>query len=118
MILAVDQLAGGTADDNKGHIIKTVNKMADLYSRYSSRDFNECQKTIVGRSPKNTMTDRAAVNHATVAKLEEEWGNHFKELNCNLHPLDSFASECHLALKKLDSDKGEVFVRLLMSFWD
>jgi hypothetical protein len=48
------------------------------------------------------MTDRAAINHATIVCLENTWGIHLNELNCHLHPLDTIASSSRSALKEAE----------------
>lgn len=48
------------------------------------------------------MTDRAAVNHATIVRLENTWEIHLNELNCHLHPLDTIASSSRSALKEAE----------------
>ena len=58
---------------------------------------------------KNTMTDRVAVNHSTISRLEETWGVVLNELNCHLHPLDTIASSSRSILKNVETVKGKLF---------
>ena len=50
------------------------------------------------------MTDRAAVNHATIEQLELSWWKKLNELNCHLHPLDTIASSVQSTLKANEPD--------------
>ena len=51
------------------------------------------------------MTDRCAANHAAIRLLNEEWDKSLNELNCHLHPLDSFSTSVRSALAKLESSQ-------------
>ena len=51
------------------------------------------------------MTDRAAVNHATVVLVEQYWGKTLNELNCHLRPLDTIASTAGRSLKELEKNR-------------
>ncbi len=57
----------------------------------------------------NTMTDRVAVNHATIVRLEDTWGRSVNELNCHLHPLEIIASSLRSALKNTETEPGKLF---------
>jgi hypothetical protein len=57
---------------------------------------------------KNSMSDRAAVNNATVKKLEEVCGTNILQLNCHLHLLDTMASSCRAALRR-EEEKSRLF---------
>ena len=46
----------------------------------------------------NSMSDPAAVNHATIEKVNTAWNKRLNELNCHLHQLDSMSSGCRSAL--------------------
>lgn len=106
IVVAVDELPGGTADDYARHITESVDHLAFLHSDLHKQDFADCRTTIIGNIT-NTMTDRAAVNHATVQKVNQEWGKELNELNCHLHPLDSIATACKKALKSFELKKLE-----------
>ena len=97
-LLALDQLPGGTAEDYSLHISQTVDSITDVYCKFYSVDFDETRKIIIDHI-RNTMTDRATVNHATISRLESSWRTKFNELNCHLHPLDTIASSVRSALK-------------------
>ena len=98
LVLAIDQLAGGTAEDYEHHISDSIDRVADVYSRFHDTDFDTCRSMIINNIS-NTMTDRAIVNHVTIERLEETWGTSLNELNCHLHPLDTIASSARAALK-------------------
>ena len=51
------------------------------------------------------MTDRCTANHAAIRLLNEEWDKSPNELNCHLHPLDSFSTSVRSALAKLESSQ-------------
>ncbi|KAK2151296.1 hypothetical protein LSH36_368g05018 [Paralvinella palmiformis] len=107
-VIAVDQLAGGTAEDYMHHIGDSVKRLAEVYSSfYMNLDYEACRRCMIA----NTMTYRAAVNHATIVRVCEIWGKTLNELNCHLHPLDTIASAARSALKELQSGKGKLFGR-------
>lgn len=97
-VLAVDQLAVGTAEDYEVHITETMDSMVDVYCKFYSNNFEETRQQMISNIS-NTMTDRASVNHATIVCLEDSWGTKLNELNCHLHPLDTIASITRSALK-------------------
>ena len=51
---------------------------------------------------RNTMTDRAPVNNATVNQLNHRWGNKIQVLYCHLQPLETISINVLSSLKKLD----------------
>ncbi|KAK6185671.1 hypothetical protein SNE40_007852 [Patella caerulea] len=71
-------------------------------ANFYATDFDEIRKKILGNIS-NTMTDRAAVNHATIQRLEVAWRKSLNELNCHLHPLDTIASATRSVLKQEES---------------
>jgi len=56
----------------------------------------------------NSMTDRWAENHAALRIISSAWKKSLNELNCHLHPLDSFASACRTAPRILQPHEGKV----------
>ena len=54
------------------------------------------------------MTDRCAENHAALHIISSAWKKSLNEINCHLHPLDSFASACRTALRTLQPHEGKV----------
>ena len=50
------------------HITKFVDNLANLYSDFYKKQYTDVQSTIIGNIT-NTMSDRMAVNHATITKL-------------------------------------------------
>ena len=75
-ILDSDQLPGGTAEDYELNITNTIDHIADVYCTVHKYDYNDCKCKVISYI-KNTMTDRAAVNHATISRLEQAWGTNF-----------------------------------------
>nr|XP_047125514.1 uncharacterized protein LOC124807570 [Hydra vulgaris] len=108
MVVAIDQLPGGTAYDYKSHITKSVDNLAKLYSDFYKLKYTDVRSTIIGNIT-NTMSDRVATNHATVSKLNLVWQKSLNELNCHLHPLDTMTSSCKSSLNALETSKGKLF---------
>lgn len=102
-VIAVDELAGGTADDYCNHITMSVDHLADVYADYHKDDFQFCRSTMIANIT-NTMNDRVAANHAAINKVNEAWDKTLNELNCHLHPLDTIASTCRSTLKSSETD--------------
>ena len=67
-------------------------------------DLQETKREIVDKI-KNSMTDRCAAHHAVLQIVCSHWKKALNELNCHLHPLDSFASASRAALKTLEQRK-------------
>ena len=107
-VVAIDELAGGTAADYCDHVCSSVDNLADVYADYHKEDYQFCRSTIIGNIA-NTMTDRVAADHAAISKVSEKWGKSLNELNCHLHPLDTMASSCRSALKQMETGRGELF---------
>ncbi|XP_065670404.1 uncharacterized protein LOC136088986 [Hydra vulgaris] len=107
MVVAIDQLAGGTAYDYMSHITKSVDNLAKLYSDFYQEQYTDVRSTIIS----NTMSDRVTVDHATITKLNAFWQKSLNELNCHLHPLDTITSACKSSLQALETSKGKLFGR-------
>ena len=107
-VIAIDALAGGTAEDYENHITTSIHRVAEVYATFHDTDFEPCREKIV-KNITNTMTDRVAVNHATISRLEETWNKHLNELNCHLHPLETISSSCRSVLKGLEIEKGKLY---------
>lgn len=107
-VIAVDQLAGGTAEDYHSHVCNSIDQLASVYSDFHDEDYQHSRQTMIDNIA-NTMTDRVAVNHASIAKVNESWGKTLNELNCHLHPLDTIASTCRSSLKSLETSKGKLY---------
>ena len=114
LVVATDQLAGGTAENYERHVCDSVGELALLYSDLHGIDYQDCRATIIGNIS-NTMTDRAVVNQATVRRIEQRWDTDLHQLHCHLHPLDTIASSCRSALKKLEKERGTLFGNDCMS---
>lgn len=101
----VDELPGGTAEDYANHICQTVDELAKTYVYFNEGTFQDIRSGII-KNISNTMTDRCAANHAALRQVSETWDKTFNELNCHLHPLDTVASSCRTALKRVESADG------------
>jgi hypothetical protein len=80
-VIAVDQLAGGTTDDYHSHVCDSVDEMASVHSDFHNEEYQNSRKNIIDNIS-NTMTDRVAVNHSSIMKINETWGKTLNELNC------------------------------------
>jgi len=107
-VAALDQLPGGTAADYADHVLDTVDRLSASYSYFTGKDFVQTKEDIIGKI-KNSMTDRCAANHAALRIISSNWKKPLNELNCHLHPLDSFASGCRAALKNLQPREGKAY---------
>ena len=87
--IAVDELAGGTAQDYHQHICNAVNNLADTYANFHQVEYQSTGKKLVDNFT-NTLTDRCAANHAAIELLKGSWNKTLNELNCHLHPLEPF----------------------------
>lgn len=90
------------------HICSAIDNLADTYAPYHHEDFQFCWSKLIDNIS-NSMSDHAAVNHATIQKVNSAWDKSLNELNCHLHPLDSISTACRSALKSLESTKGKLF---------
>ena len=97
-VLAIDQLPGGTVEDYELHVNETIDNITNVPSKFSGTKFEDTRQTIINHIS-NTMTDRAAVNHATIQRLERNWNKKLNELNCHLHPLDTVAISVQTSLR-------------------
>ena len=108
MSAAVEELAGGTANDYANHICETVDSMAETYCHFYDTNYQETRRALIDNIT-NSMSDRCAANHAALRLVNNEWNKTLNELNCHLHPLDSLASSTRTALKKEEETKGKVY---------
>ena len=108
---AVDELAGRTAVDYSRHICETVDSLAHTFVHFhEDSTFPDTRMKLI-YSVTNSMSDRCATNHATIRLVNTQWGKTLNEMNCHLHPLDSFTTSCRSALKSLEDTTGNVFGR-------
>ncbi|XP_033122099.1 uncharacterized protein LOC117121105 [Anneissia japonica] len=104
MVIALDELPGGTHIDYESHIKETINNLAHVYSMVKNENVETVHRNLVD-SISNTLTDRATVNHATIMLLEKTWKKNFQELNCHLHPLETIAKSCGDALSAVERER-------------
>ncbi|GFO22866.1 hypothetical protein PoB_004937100 [Plakobranchus ocellatus] len=105
--LCVDirRLPGGTSTDYLQHISDALFNTASTYARY--KGLPEAATALkLQKDISNTLTDQAAVNHATVMKLQNLFDSQLLEMNCNVHVLDGFATAPRQALKEADRKAG------------
>uniref|UniRef100_A0A8C7YFM4 Uncharacterized protein n=1 Tax=Oryzias sinensis TaxID=183150 RepID=A0A8C7YFM4_9TELE len=107
LIMSLDLMPGGTAEDYQLHIQESLSRVAGVYTKIYDCNFESIRKTMIANI-KNTLTDRSAVNHATISQLEEAWGVSFNELNCHLHPLETIARTCRSTLKDAETVRGSL----------
>ena len=81
-MLALDELAGGTAQDYSNHIFKTFPYLSNLYSEWYGLDGGEVNKKMTVNIV-NTLPDRAIVNQAAIRLLNSEWesNTHWTQLH-------------------------------------
>nr|XP_047144297.1 uncharacterized protein LOC124817899 isoform X3 [Hydra vulgaris] len=110
MVVAIDQLPGGTAYDYQSHITKSVDNLVKLYSDFYQFKYTDVRSTIIGNIT-NMMSDRVATNCVTITKLNIVWQKSLNKLNCHLHSLDTMTSSCKSSLKALETSKEKLFGR-------
>ena len=99
---AVDVLPGGTAEDYADHICDSVDSLAKVYSYFHEDvNYNAIRSKMISNIA-NSMSDRCPANHAAIRLVNSSWIKSLNELNCHLHPLDSFATSCRSSLKKCE----------------
>ena len=108
LVVAIDQIPGGTAHDYSQHICESVDHLAEVYSQFNHIAFQECREALI-QNISNTMSDRVASNHAAIHLISESWKKELNELNCHLHPLDTVASSARGALKSAETSKGKLW---------
>ncbi|XP_033096587.1 uncharacterized protein LOC117100861 [Anneissia japonica] len=102
-VIAFDELAGGTPVDYQVQIDESITNMAKVYCQVHDKSPTEVHSQLISKIT-STMSDRAAVNHATIQLLEKKWKTKLTELNCHLHPLESIA--CSTALSNIEKQTG------------
>ncbi|KAK6189815.1 hypothetical protein SNE40_001804 [Patella caerulea] len=113
LVVALDELPGGTAKDYAQHVIKSVEHLASVYCIFNKNSeetmpIKDVYKTISSHIS-CSLTDRAAANHAAIRIVNEELGANLVEVNCHLHPLDIIASKCKSTPKSLETSKSKLF---------
>ena len=113
LVVALDELPGGTARDYADHVVKSVEHLASVH--YTFHDNSEDTMAIkdiykiMSSHITCSLTDRAAANHAAIRIVNEKFGTTLIEVNCHLHPLDSIANKCKSTLKSLETSKTHFF---------
>uniref|UniRef100_A0A2C9KJ42 Uncharacterized protein n=1 Tax=Biomphalaria glabrata TaxID=6526 RepID=A0A2C9KJ42_BIOGL len=99
---SVLMLPGGRAEDYVQHIMDTLEDLSITYSAFHKCEIQEVRNKMRGKIL-STLTDRAAVNSATVNKLNDLLERQLLQLNCHLHPLDGIANETRKVLLESNS---------------
>ena len=102
LVIAIDEVPGGTAEDYSIHIIDSIDNLANVHAYFTGEEQDTKQKMTENIS--NTLTDRCAVNHAAIQLVEQVWDKALNELNCHLHPLDSIATKARSVLKRCEGE--------------
>ena len=97
MTFTTDLPPGERSEDYVDHIVNSLNGIVRIYASFLEMDFPTLLSSIVCKF-QCTMTDRASVNHCTAARLMNMLNINLLELNCQLHPLETFASATRDAL--------------------
>ena len=87
-----------------------MDELARTYSNFHHAEYQDFSRKIT-ENISNTTTDRVAVNHAAIQRINENWDKSLNEINCHLHPLDTIASYCHAAIKPLETGRGQSYVK-------
>ena len=110
-VLQVSNLPGGTTEDYTEQIKNSISDVVQTYALFNGEDELVVKGKVLSHI-KNTLTDRVAVNHCVVQKLQDDLNIELLELKCNVHPLDGIAHKCRSSLKKYDADhniKGDTY---------
>jgi hypothetical protein len=108
LVVALDQLPGGTADDYENHICNPIDHMAFIYSNFHLCSYNKSRSSII-KNISNSMSDRVAVNHHTTSKVCATSRKNLNEMNCHLHPLDTIATSYRSTLMYLENESCKLF---------
>ncbi|GFO40098.1 hypothetical protein PoB_006660300 [Plakobranchus ocellatus] len=111
MTLATDLLPGGASEDYTDHLVQTLINIVGIYAKFSGSDNLKMMTSIVQKF-RCTMSDRASGNHCTAVRLMTKLDVKLLELNCQLHPLEAFASAARDALlehEKHSSNHSQTF---------
>ena len=103
LVVAIDELPGGTAEDYSSHIINSFDNLANVHAYFTGEEQQDSKQKMI-ENISNTLTDRCAANHAAIQLVEQAWNKSLNELNCHLHPLDSIATKTRSALRKCEGD--------------
>ena len=110
-VLQVSVLSGGTTDDYISHLQQAINDVCQTYSLYHHLPEAAVVSQVVNHLT-CTMSDRVAVNHCVVEKLQSDLDIQLLELKCNVHPLEGIAKKCCDMLKQCSrtySTKSDTF---------
>ena len=112
LVMSLEELVGGTAQDYANHIIQSVEHLAQTLCtfRVEEQSISAVNKTLQSHIT-CSMTDRAAANHAAIRIVNEAFKTTLLEVNCHLHPLDTIATKCRSTLKLLEHgiEKSKLF---------
>ena len=95
---------GGTAFDYADHIEETIQHLAKVYCVLNPHEIYDNVFSKMCDNIRNTMTDRAPVNNATVNQLNHRWDNKTQVLYCHLHPLETISRNVLSSLKKFEDN--------------
>ena len=111
LVMSLEELAGGTANDYTNHIIKSVEHLAQTLCtfRVEEQSISAVNKTMQSRIT-CSMMDHAAANHADI-RIVKALKTTLLEVNCHLHPLDTIATKCRSTLQSLEHgiEKSKLF---------
>lgn len=106
LAFSIEALSGGTTEDYARHVEEGLHDVSMSYSECFDMEMAEVTPKLQS-SITNTMSDRVAVNHCVVRKLNENFGGRtVNELNCNVHPLDGIASSARKTLKAMEQQNN------------
>ena len=85
----------GTTDDYSSHNQQAINDVCQTYSLY-----HHLLEAAVVSQVVNHMSDRVAVNHCVVEKLQSDLDIQVLELKCNVHPPEGISKKCCDVMKQ------------------
>ena len=103
LVIAIDEVPGGTAEDYSIHIIDSIDNLANVHAYFTGEEQQDTKQKMT-ENISNTLTDRGAVNHAAIQLVEQVWDKALNELNCHLHPLDSIATKARSVMKRCEGE--------------
>ena len=103
-LLSLSEISSSSSDAYCLDIQNSLKDIAHSYCSYYTDNEDEAILTELYGKFTCAITDRAAANHATVQKLQnlQLMVGNLIELNCHLHPLDSFATKTKQYLRSQD----------------
>ena len=98
-VLQVSVLPRGTTDDYSSHLQQAINDVCQTYSLYHHLP-EAAVVSLVVHHLTCTMSNKVALNHCLVEKMQSDFDVQLLELQCNVHPLEGISKKCYYVLKQ------------------